>query len=180
MIPEYLTLFSGTGEVDVEVSFIDCAGMVSHRRMRAEEVLRLVDSEHDGFVTRMSFDEIPFEIAKYEIDPVHKRLTIHARMAHREDVRDGSFTIFDLTGRNKADLLAKLYNASRAQGLGYLEFDPADMGIEEAQALIDSGKTWFDYVKGRVMKVRIDGHTLDVTLFDNYYGAGSAAAIING
>lgn len=178
MIPEYLCLFSNRGDIDVEVHFMDCDGIVSRQRMHAEEISRLIDDGCGGFFKRINFDEITFEISTYEIDPAGKRVVIHARSVRCVDDSAKSSCVFDLVGRDKAELFAKLYNASRPQGLGMLEYDPSSMTYEEARDLIESGKTWFDYVKGRVMKVKFVGNTLDATLFDQHYGAGLAAAII--
>lgn len=178
MIPEYLCLFSNKGDIDVEVHFMDCDGMVSRQRMHAEEISRLIDDGCGGFFKRMDFDEITFEISTYEIDPAGKRVVIHARSVRCVDDSAENSSIFDLVGHDRAELFARLYNASCPQGLGILEYDPVSMTCEEARALIDTGKTWFDYVKGRVMKVRLDGNQLDARLFDQHYGLGMAAAII--
>lgn len=85
--------------------------------------------------------------------------------------------MIDLKDRNKAEVLAKLYNASKPQGLGWLQADSNPMTTEEAQEILDSGQTYFDYLKGRVMKIDISGDSLDPRLYDrdNEYGAAQAA-----
>lgn len=85
--------------------------------------------------------------------------------------------MIDLNGMNKAEVLAKLYNASKPLGLGFLHFDPKDMTVEEAQALLDdAGKYWyFDYIKSRVMKIDLRGDELDPCLYDRDNGDGAAA-----
>ena len=40
---------------------------------------------------------------------------------------------------NKAETLAKLYNASKPQGLGLLHYTPEEMTVAEAQQHIDTG-----------------------------------------
>ena len=61
-------------------------------------------------------------------------------------------TKIDLTGLDKAEVLAALYNASRPLGMGFIHYDPAPMGKEEAAEYLEGG-TYFDYLKGRVMKI---------------------------
>ena len=86
--------------------------------------------------------------------------------------------MIDLKGKNKAEVLAALYNASRPQGLGFLSFDAAFMTKKEARALLDSGRTYFDYLKGRVLKVDLSGDELDPRLYDRDNGQGAAAAAL--
>lgn len=78
---EYLTLFSNTGNIDVSVRFKDHDGSVSNVSMEATELSKLVDPESGEFLKAMSFDEWPFEILKYEVDPVRNRLIITAKKA---------------------------------------------------------------------------------------------------
>ena len=59
--------------------------------------------------------------------------------------------MINLTNKNKAEVLAKLYNAAKPQGLGFLNFDPTEMTIKDAQILLDGGQTYSDYLKGRVI-----------------------------
>ena len=101
----------------------------------------------------------------------------------------------DLKGLDKAAVLAALYNASKPQGLGFLHYDPAPMTVEEAQAILDEkqvrlkeinsmGGNWdeiyFDYLKGRVMKVDLLGDDLRFQLYDRDNGEGAAQRAIDG
>lgn len=81
--------------------------------------------------------------------------------------------MIDISGFDKADVLRRLYNRARAQGLGILQFDPKPMTIEEARAFL-AKSTYFDYVKGRVLKVNLSGAMLDEWLYDRDNGAGAA------
>ena len=85
-------------------------------------------------------------------------------------------TTIDLTGWDKADVLARLYNASRPQGLGIFRFDPTPMTTKEALELLKSS-TYFDYLNGRVMKVDLSGDELNPNCYDrdNYPGAAADA-----
>lgn len=75
---------------------------------------------------------------------------------------------------NKAETLAKLYNASRQQGLGFLSPRGRDgMTVEEAQQLVDENR-YFDYLHGRVMKVDLRRDEFDPILYDRDNGKGAA------
>jgi hypothetical protein len=82
-----------------------------------------------------------------------------------------------LEGLDKAAVLAALYNASQPLGMGFLHFDPAPMTIGEAQSLLEQ-HTYFDYLKGRVMKIDLSGNELDPWLYDRDNGPGAAASVI--
>ncbi len=89
----------------------------------------------------------------------------------------------DLRGLDKAAVLAALYNASKAQGRGWLHFDPAPMTVPEAREILDEylKNNWrFDYLKGRVMKVDFSGDDLSFRLYDRDNGAGAAQRAIDG
>lgn len=86
--------------------------------------------------------------------------------------------MINLKDKDKAEVLAKLYNASGPQGMGFLQGEKADMTTEEARELLDSGQTYFDYLKGRIMKVDLGGDELDPWLYDRDLGQGAAAAAI--
>ena len=75
---------------------------------------------------------------------------------------------------NKADVLRRLYNRSQPLGMGFLHYDPTPMTLGEAQAILDSGQTHFDYLKGRVMKVNLAGVAFDPYLYDRDNGQDAA------
>jgi hypothetical protein len=86
----------------------------------------------------------------------------------------------DISEINKAELLKALYDHSQPQGMGILHYDPRPMTLEEADELTsgDDVCLYFDYLKGRVMKVDISGDTLDTWGYDRDNGEGAAAAAI--
>lgn len=93
--------------------------------------------------------------------------------------------MINIAGLDKAEVLAALYNASRPLGMGVLHFDPKPMTKEEAQSFLDgTGKTtepsrsrepYFDYLKGRVMKVNLAGDEFEEWAYDRDNGPGAAA-----
>jgi hypothetical protein len=85
--------------------------------------------------------------------------------------------MISLVGLNKADVLAVLYNASKPQGMGFLQYDPKPMTRAEAEELLKSD-TYFDYLKGRVMKVDLEKDEFNPWGYDRDNGEGAAAAAI--
>lgn len=95
----------------------------------------------------------------------------------------------NISGLSKAAVLAALYNASKPQGMGFKQFDPTPMGEEEAQSLLVPGNSlytgkeqdiYFDYLKGRVMKVDLTSDTeFDQWGYDRDNGQGAAQRAID-
>jgi hypothetical protein len=85
----------------------------------------------------------------------------------------------NIKGISKPALLAALFNASKQQGLGFL--DPrgaAHMTEEDAAEVIAAQGMYFDYLRGRVMKISIDGDELEPRLYDRDNGQGAAERAI--
>lgn len=97
----------------------------------------------------------------------------------------------DISGLDKAAVLAALYNASKAQGMGILHYEAEPMSVEQARQLIEASSPstpqddvkvlyagrlslYFDYLKGRVMKVDLSGDDLNTTLYNRDNGEGAA------
>ena len=81
----------------------------------------------------------------------------------------------NIKGINKALLLAALYNASRVQGMGWLQAKPGQMDEAWAQRELDqSPDKYFDYLHGKVMKVSLAGDELDSWIYDRDNGQGAA------
>ena len=83
-----------------------------------------------------------------------------------------------IKGLSKAKVLAALYNASRPQGMGFMHYDPAPMGEEEAEELL-SERTYFDYLKGRVMKISLSGDSVDPSGYDRDNGRGAVQQVVS-
>ena len=84
----------------------------------------------------------------------------------------------DITGLDKAAVLAALYNASLPQGMGILHYRPEPMSTEQARTLLGQ-TTYFDYLVGRVMKVDLESDTeFDSWGYDRDLGADAAARVI--
>lgn len=83
----------------------------------------------------------------------------------------------DIKGKNKAKILAALYNNSKPLGMGFLHYEAAPMTEEQAEAILKES-TDFDYLKGRVMKVNLSGDELQTWLYNRDNGEGAAERAI--
>lgn len=82
----------------------------------------------------------------------------------------------DIKGLDKAEVLAALFNASKQQGMGFLDARGAlPMTVNVARGVIqESRELYFDYLFGRVMKVDLSTDELDPGLYDRDNGQGAA------
>lgn len=96
----------------------------------------------------------------------------------------------DISQADKVEVFAALYNKARVQGLGFLHAEAGDLDRKAAGVLMLQGDDgvhlpgddplYFDYVKGRVMKVDLSGNTFSTRLYDRDNGYGAAArALVN-
>lgn len=89
--------------------------------------------------------------------------------------------MISIKGKDKAEVLSRLFNASGPQGFGVLHFQLQDMSIETARQLIgERGSLYFDYLQGRVLKVDLEGDELDPWAYDRDNGQGAAARALEG
>jgi len=86
--------------------------------------------------------------------------------------------MIDLRKYDKAEVLAILYMYAKPQGLGIFHYESKPMTKEEAQELLNE-TTYFDYLKGRVMKVNLSGNELDPRLYDRDNGERAAERAIS-
>lgn len=87
--------------------------------------------------------------------------------------------MLDIKGLNKAEVLKGLYDNSKPQGLGFLNYNPEDMSIKEAERLLKE-QTYFDYLNGRVMKVDLSSdNEFEEWLYDRDNGVGNAKRVID-
>lgn len=88
-------------------------------------------------------------------------------------------TRIDIRGIPRERVLAALFNGSFQQGMGGLDArGRAQLTEEDARAML-AEDTYFDYVRGRVLKVDLrDPESFDSRLYDRDCGEGAAARII--
>lgn len=87
--------------------------------------------------------------------------------------------MINIEGLDKGEILRQLYNNAKWQGFGIIQFDPRDMGIEEATMIIKK-QTYFDYFLGRSMKVDLESDIeFEEYLYDRDNGEGVAQQVID-
>lgn len=84
----------------------------------------------------------------------------------------------NIAGKNKAAILAALYNNSKIQGMGWLQEKPSKMTEQQAASLLKE-REYFDYLHGKVMKVDLSGDELNPHLYDRDNGEGAAERAIS-
>ena len=86
---------------------------------------------------------------------------------------------FKDVGLDRYEVLCALYNCSHPLGMGLLHYTPGPLALEEAHELLD-GYDYADYVKGRVIKVKLpqDAESFDPRLYDRDNGDGAALAAL--
>ena len=80
MVPEYLALFSNTGNITIQVRFKDSDSSVSEQKMDVGEVQKLISPDGKSFISKMRFDDHLAEIEKMELFVSKKRIVLHARL----------------------------------------------------------------------------------------------------
>jgi len=78
-------------------------------------------------------------------------------------------------GMSRAECLSRLYNKAQCQGMGFLHFDSKPMTLKEAEGIIkyrEENKMgfYFDYLKGRVMKVDLGDGIVSLVFYDRDNG----------
>ena len=86
--------------------------------------------------------------------------------------------MIDTNGISKWKILKALYDNSRPLGLGFLHYTPEPMPEKEARELVKD-QTYFDYVRGRVIKVNLENPDgFEEWLYDRDNGPGAAQRVI--
>ena len=82
MEPEYLALFSNSGNLVIKVLFKDSDSSIREQRLNANEIQKLVSPDGKLFVPKMRFDDHLADIEKVDIFVSENRIVLHARL-HR-------------------------------------------------------------------------------------------------
>lgn len=87
--------------------------------------------------------------------------------------------MIDITGLDKAEVLAALWQSSKTQGMSFLGRTKSNfVDVEEARRLLEVQQS-FDYLYGHVMKVDLSGDSFDPYLYDRDVGVGAAQDVID-
>ena len=90
--------------------------------------------------------------------------------------------MIDIHGIDKKKIFAALYNNARPVGMGLVHHVPGPLSDGEIEQLFRSCEEdlYFDYVKGRSMKINLNNDFLDSYLYDRDNGEDAAKlALIN-
>lgn len=84
----------------------------------------------------------------------------------------------NIEGLDKAKLLMALFNNSFQQGMGVMHKEGAvPMNLEDAKNLV-AKNTYYDYLRGRIMKVDIKGPMMFTAAYNRDVGHGEAERIV--
>lgn len=86
--------------------------------------------------------------------------------------------VVDISNKDKAEVLAALYNNSHPHGMGFIQYNPEPMTIEQARELLKQ-TTYFDYLVGRVMKISLESNTVHTWDYNKDNGNGAAERAIS-
>lgn len=86
--------------------------------------------------------------------------------------------VVNISNKDKAEVLVALYNNSHPHGLGFLQYNPEPMTIEQARELLQQ-TTCFDYLGGRVMKISLESDTVHTWGYNRDNGDGAAERAIS-
>ena len=77
---------------------------------------------------------------------------------------------------DKARLFKALFNRAMPQGNSFMKYVPIQMTDQEAREVIAQrkGNLYFDYFKGRAMKIDVGKEVLDTRLYNRDNGQGAA------
>lgn len=86
--------------------------------------------------------------------------------------------VVDISNKDKAEVLASLYNNSHPHGMGFLQYNPEPMTIEQAREILKDC-TYFDYLAGRVMKISLESNIVHTSGYNMDNGKGAAERAIS-
>lgn len=86
--------------------------------------------------------------------------------------------VIDISNKDKAEVLAGLYNNSHPVGMGLAHYDPTPMTIEDARKILEK-KTSFDYILGRPLKINLNGNIIQVFGYNRDNGKDLAQRVIS-
>lgn len=86
--------------------------------------------------------------------------------------------LVDISNKDKAEVLVALYNNSHPCGMGFLQYNPEPMTIEQARELLKKTAD-FDYLAGRVMKISLAGNAIYTGGYNSGNGNGAAEHVIS-
>ena len=84
----------------------------------------------------------------------------------------------DISNKDKAEVLAELYNNSHPMGMGIVQYDPTPMTVEIARKLLEQ-EQFFSYLKGRPIHINFKDNVIWVRGYNNDNAQGLAQRVIS-
>ena len=174
---------------DIASDELSPEGMILLVRKGVNELKEIIyDLQNTRIICYLSFFPLIIDkTASKEFSVEFRKLFIRylgdARPPLDETKEDFGVTILeeglvDISNKDKAEVLASLYNNSHPHGMGFLKYKPEDMTIEEAKRILNE-QTYFDYLFGRVMKVDLSTDIVCTSCYNKNNGKGAAERAIS-
>ncbi len=74
--------------------------------------------------------------------------------------------VIDISNKNKADVLAALYNHAKPVGMGVVQYDPTPINREIAEKILKQMGYNFSYLKGRPIKISLEDDIIVVWAYN--------------
>ncbi len=84
----------------------------------------------------------------------------------------------DISNKDKAEVLAGLYNNSHPMGMGMAQYDPTPMTIEVARKILEQTQR-FSYLLGRPLYINLEGNIIFVGAYNRDNTEGLAQRVIS-
>ena len=86
--------------------------------------------------------------------------------------------VIDISNKDKAEVLAGLYNNSHPVGMGMAQYDATPMSVEVARKILKQQQR-FDYLRGRPLKINLEGNVIWVGAYNYDNAKGLAQKVIS-
>ncbi len=85
----------------------------------------------------------------------------------------------DISGLSKAEVLVALFHGSYPQRAFFSGVQiPRTMSVEEAEAILATGQTYFEVFRHHKMRIDLGGDQINVNDFNTLHGEGAAERAI--
>lgn len=121
--------------------------------------------------------------AKFQDDIIKNVIyPYEVRMLEQKRKQDSAETEINFVemGLDRYEVLCALYNNSHPLGMGILHYTPGNLTVDEAKTLLTQSMGYADYVKGRVIKVKLPEGSVSFSprLYDRDNGEGAALCAV--
>ena len=79
----------------------------------------------------------------------------------------------NIANLDKAEVLVKLYDAAKVQGVGEFFYQPCNFTVETARQLLAKTQK-FEYLNGKVLKIDLSSNKVDTSYYNRDNGKDAA------